>query len=217
MAEVLKRAKDRAEKGIRRFYPEKVAEEGGVRVLTQGMFLRERLDKIRLDVGDDKDRISALQERHNEIALPWLDIGKGIGERFKRNDHMNDLLEYYAELCDHMDRLSLRDFNRIQDGIRADRLAGKIAGLKEAELPKLLNQETDLEIIPVNHKLERHKARIERYIGWGGDTLMGISMANPDDNKTIILRTPVILDQTKVKKIRVGGQPGEGDPRDIPE
>jgi len=215
MAELLKRASEKARKGIKKFYPESVAEEGGVRVLTKGMFLRERLDKIKLP--EDMDQVRALQERHNEISLPWLNIGKGIGDLFKRNDHMNDLLEYYAELCDHMERLKLRDFNRIQDEIRAERLAGKIGGLKEAELPKLLKQETDLELIPTNHKLERHKARIERYLGWGGDTLMGISMANPDDNKNIILRTPVIIDQARVKRIRVGGKPGEGDPSEIPE
>ncbi len=216
MAELLKRASERARKGVKKFYPESVAEEGGVRVLTKGMFLRERLDKIILD--PDKDRITALQERHNEITLPWLNVGKGIGDLCKRNDHMNDLLAYYAGLCDHMERVRLRDFNRVQDDIRADRLAGKIAGLKEAELPKLLKEATDLELIPVNHKLERHKARIERFLGWGGDTLMGISMDNPDDNKNIILRTPVIIDQSKIKKIRVGGgTPDEHDPTKIPE
>ena len=215
MAELLKRASERARKGIRKFYPEQVAEEGGVRILSLGMFLRERLDKIKLPEG--KDRITALQERHNEIVLPWLDTGKGVGEHFKRNDYMNDLLEYYAELCDHMERLKLRDFNRIQDGIKAERLAGKIDGKKEAELPKLLSETTDMELIPTNHKLERHKARIERFLGWGGDTLMGISMDNPDDNKNIILRTPVIIDQSKIKKIRVGGEKGKGDPTEIPE
>ena len=65
---------------------------------------------------------------------------------------------------------------------------------------------------------ELDKARNERYLGWGGDTLLGISMDNPDDNKNIILRTPVIIDQSKIKKIRVGGgTPDEHDPTKIPE
>ena len=217
MAERLKKAVAGA---VRRFQPDQVAEEGGVRVLSLGMFLRERLDKIKLV--DEGDRITALRERHNEIVLPWLDTGKGIGDHFKRNDYMNDLLEYHAELCSHIEFLRLREFNKIQDGIRAERLALKIKGVrKKSELPQLLVESEDLDDIPVDHELIRHQLRVERYLGWGGDTLLGLSLDNPDDNINIILRTPVILEQTRGKKVYVSrkGKKGEveGDVHVIPE
>jgi hypothetical protein len=217
VAEVLRKASKAVGQVVRRFQPDQVAEEGGVRVLSLGMFLRERLDKIKLE--GNGDRITALRERHNEIVLPWLDTGEGIGDHFKRNDYMNDLLEYHAELCSHIEYLRLREFNQIQDGIRAERLALKIKGVrKEEELPQLLVLSKDLEDIAVDHELERHRERIERYLGWGGDTLLGLSLDDPDDNKNIILRTPVILDQGKVKKVyqsRKGD--GDGDVHTIPQ
>lgn len=199
-----------AQKAIRRFFPEQVAEDAGVHVLSLGMFLRERLDHIDL-VNEDVD---SLKRRHNKIVLPWLDTG-GNTDHFDRNDSMNDLLEYHKELCEHILFLRLREFNRIQDGTRAKRLAMKIEGKKEAELPKLLVAK-DIEDIPLDHELERHRHRIERFLGWGGDTLLGISLDNPDDNKNLILRTPVILDQTKTRKVLVGGG-RDGDVKTIPE
>ena len=202
---------------VRRFQPDQVAEEGGVRVLSLGMFLRERLDKIKLE--SDGDRITALRERHNEIVLPWLDTGKGIGDHFKRNDYMNDLLEYHAELCSHIEFLQLREFNKIQDGIRAERLALKKQGIRSG-LPQLLVENEDLDDIPVDHELIRHQLRVERYLGWGGDTLLGLSLDNPDDNKNIILRTPVILEQTRGKKVytsRPGKEKDGGAVHVIPE
>lgn len=202
-----------AQKAIKRFFPEQVAEDAGVKVLSLGMYLRERLDNIDLE----DDSIDKLKKRHNKIVLPWLNTGKDVGRHFERNDCMNDLLEYHKELCEHILHLRLREFNKIQDGIRARRLALKIEGTPEAELPKLLNRERDLEDIPIDHDLERHRERIERYLAWGGDTLLGISLDDPDDNKNIILRTPVILDQTKSRKVYLSGEKGLGDPTKIPE
>lgn len=176
------------------------------------MFLRERLDQIELN----DDTVDTLRKRHARIVLPWLDTG-GNPDHFGRNDAMNDLLEYYLDLCEHIDFLRTRAFNRIQDGIRAERLQGKIAGKKETELPKLLNPEKDIELIPYDQELLHHKMRIERFLGWGGDTLLGISLDNPDDNKNIVLRTPVIMDQTKTRKVYTGGGSGEGDVHKIPE
>jgi len=199
-----------AQKAVRRFFPEQVAEDAGVRVLSLGMFLRERLDNIVL-LNDDVDSI---KRRHVKNVLPWLDTGGNL-DHFDRNDHMNDLLEYHRDLCEHILFLRLREFNKIQDGIRARRLALKIEGKPEIELPKILTDK-DIEDIPPDHDLERHRQRIERYLGWGGDTLLGVSLDNPDDNKNLILRTPVILDQTKTRKVLVGGG-ADGDVKTIPE
>jgi len=199
-----------AQKAVRRFFPEQVAEDAGVRVLSLGMFLRERLDNIVL-INDDVD---SLKRRHVKNVLPWLDTGKNV-DHFDRNDSMNDLLEYHKELCEHIHFLRLREFNKIQDRTRARRLNMKIEGKPESELPKLL-VDKDIEDIPIDHELERHRHRIERYLGWGGDTLLGVSLDNPDDNKNLILRTPVILDQTKTRKVLVGGGP-DGDVKTIPE
>jgi hypothetical protein len=198
-----------AQKAIRRFFPEQVAEDAGVQFLSRGGFLRERLDSIVL-ANDDVD---SLKRRHIKNVLPWLNTG-GNTDHFDRNDAMNDLLEYHKELCEHILFLRLREFNKIQDGIRAKRLALKIEGKKEVDLPKLL-VDKDIEEIPIDHELERHRHRIERYLGWGGDTLLGISLEDPGDNKNLIMRTPVILDQTKTRKVLVGGGP-DGDVKTIP-
>ena len=215
MAELLKKASKAVGQTVEKFRPDQVAEEAGVRVLTRGMFLRERLDKIHLP--ENKDRIKALRERHNETVLPWLETGKGIDNSFERNDYMNDLLEYHAELCEHILFLQLREFNRIQDGIRRERLALKRKGVRvEKDLPQLLVLSKDLADIPLHHRLDRYRLRIERYLGWGGDTLLGISLINPEDNKNIVFRTPVILDAGKTKRIYVGGKRGEGDVETIP-
>lgn len=216
MAEIIRKASKAVGQAVEKFRPDQVAESAGVRVLTRGMFLREKLDKIKLP--EDRDRITAIRERHNEIVLPWLETGKGIDNSFERNDYMNDLLEYHADLCEHIEFLQLREFNQIQDRTRRERLDLKLKGVRgEDNLPQLLVLSKDLADIPRHHRLDRVRLRIERYLGWGGDTLLGISLDNPEDNVNIVFRTPVILDAGKTKKLYVGGKKGEGDVKEIPE
>lgn len=211
MSSILKKTGDSIRK---RFFPDKVAEDAGVKFLNQAGFLRERFDRIE-QFSDTA--IIKKESGYTLTTLPWLDIGKKP-DNFDRNDYMNDLLEYYQELCDWILKLKLEELTRMNDEIRGKRLKLRTEGVEENKLPALLERSEEvIADLPVDPGLSVHRSRIERFLRWGGDTLLGISFANPDDNRSIIMRTPVVFEQGRTRMVYKGGDQGEGSVKEIPE
>jgi hypothetical protein len=197
-----------------RFFPDKVAEDAGVKFLNKAGFLRERFDRI--ETFTEESMINK-ESGYTITTLPWLNIRKDT-DNFERNDYMNDLLEYYQELCAWIKSEKLLELEARNQVIREKRLTLREEGVAEKKLPKILEAtEEVLKDLPIDPELITHRSRIERFLRWGGDTLLGISFENPDDNKSIVMRTPVIMDQGRVKTVYKGGGEGETDPSKIPE
>lgn len=165
---------------------EETGDQGGIKFLNRGGFMRERQDNIERMGPDSYVKQDSLYTR---TTLPWLNIGEDP-ENFEKNDAFLDALDYYKDLCIHINNIRRRQIIELNQRIMTENLQRRLKG--EAEIPLYTLKE--FEDVPVDLELESYRDRIGDWLTWMAKINLGLSFENPDDNKALVLNKQVIVE-----------------------
>lgn len=181
--------------------------KAGIDFLNQGGFLKWRLEELSII---PKDSWIDMDARYSGIILPWLNIG-GKPAHFKKLDALKDLTNYYEGLertinIDRRAKLAVMNEEILTRklevrAINVTREAENKEPLAEPSFAKL----EDLKHIPVDPELEEFAEYLKSLLQWASSILLGISFDNPDDNKTLVINKPILMDTGKTRTVYKGG------------
>ena len=192
----------------------------GIEFLNRGGFLFWRLSTMS-DI--TAESLVNMDADYNKITLPWLNIRKD-GENFEKYDAFKDMFNYYEGLDNCINREKKKEMYRRNEVILQDNLEIRTAnavhtakGDDNLTMPeKTFLVLADMEHVSVDPELEEFRDTLRGLLAYGSSILLGLSFANPDDNKSLIINKPIMIQDSKYRKFEKGGGTSPSTLPDIP-
>lgn len=148
-----------------------------------------------------------MDENYTRSTLPWLDIA-GDTDHFERYDALQSIFNVYVRLVRVLNIQRRREMTKRNEDIMYANLEKKRDGLDPLPYFKL----EDFDRLSLDPELEEFKALLETYLQWGSRILQGLSFDDPDDNVSLVVSKPIIMQEGKTRIIEKGGGLAEKQP-----
>lgn len=207
-----KRMNEKARSLISKYFdPDKVGNNAGIEFLNRAGFLKWRLDNM---VGIEPESMVSMDANYNKITLPWLNIKKNSAN-FEKFDYFKDLFNYYEGVERAINLQKRKELVRLNRSILAENLvirnenaALDLGGENNDHLKmpekKYVTLE-DLKDIPIDPELEEFRETLRGILSYASSIILGLSFANPDDNVSLIVNKPILMQEGRPRIVEGGG------------
>jgi len=193
------------------FDPTKVGNQAGIEFLNRAGFLKWRLDHM---AEIEPESMVIMDANYNKITLPWLNIKKNSAN-FEKFDYFKDLFNYYEGVDRAIIRLKKKELSTLNRAILQDNLAIRNEnaaldmggeGNNHLKMPekKYVTLE-DLQYIPVDPELEEFRETLRGILSYAASIILGLSFDNPDDNVSLVVNKPILMQEGRRKTPEGGG------------
>lgn len=201
-----KKLTDKAKALVSKYFePDSVGEKAGIDFLNRAGFLKWRLEQLGLLQADS---YVMMDENYTRSTLPWLDIA-GDTDHFERYDALQSIFNVYIRLVRVLNIQRREEMTKRNEDIMYANLKKKQAG--QDLLPYF--ELKDFSHLSLDPELEEFKNLLETYLQWGSRILQGLSFDDPDDNVSLIVSKPIIMQEGRTRIIKAGG--GVDDPKEV--